>query len=92
MQFSATFSKRDASPADDAAGDVRPVECERYRRADRHRETADVDVANAKEKPRNPANVYHADSRARRPPLNFSRVARGDRVAPRRRTAGGISN
>lgn len=57
--------------ADDAASDVHPVECERYRRADRHRETADVDVANAKEKPRNPANVYHADSRARLVHLEF---------------------
>lgn len=57
--------------ADDAASDVHPVECERYRRADRHRETADVDVANAKEKPRNPANVYHADSRARHVHLEF---------------------
>lgn len=34
----------------------------------RYSETADVDVANAKEKPRNLANVYHADSRARSPP------------------------
>lgn len=71
VQFSATF--QNATPRS-SVSDVHPVECERYRRANRHerrrryRETADVDVANAKEKPRNLANVYHADSCARRPP------------------------
>lgn len=47
----------------------------------RYRETADVDVANAKEKPRNLANVYHADSRARSPPRisHAASVGDGDR-------------